>query len=178
MRVLQTERRLAVFVAGALMLIALLPTPAGADVGQTIILRCTHHESLSGFSQADYRRALNEMSATTEEYSPCGEEIRRAQEATASAHGRGGAPGSSILPGAVAASPSERKSIARAASGGALPVSLGGQIIHPGVVHANIASAFSTLPGPVLAVLAFLLACLLVVGGTFLRRRFRGRRAD
>ncbi|HEY0516807.1 MAG TPA: hypothetical protein VGD00_06770, partial [Solirubrobacteraceae bacterium] len=160
---------------------------AQADVGQKIILRCTHHESLAGFSQADYRRALKEMSATTEEYSPCGEEIRKAQEAAAA--GRGGGAGAAGLATPIPSTPAERSALARAAAKGGAPVRLGGQVVHPGVVHANVASAFSTLPGSLLAVLGFLLASLLVAGGMFahrrygldgasLRRRFGGRRGD
>jgi hypothetical protein len=175
MTLIHIERRLVAIAASALMLILCLPTQARADVGQTIIQHCTHQQSLSGFTQADYRRALKEISATTEEYSECGAQIRQAQEAAASGRGTG-SPGTAALPAAVTATSAERKSIARAAAG-ALPVSLGGHIVHPGVVHADIASAFSTLPGPLLAVLAFLLACLLFAGGTFLRRRLGGQRS-
>ncbi|HEY0517184.1 MAG TPA: hypothetical protein VGD00_08695, partial [Solirubrobacteraceae bacterium] len=67
MRVLRLERRLVAVAASVLMLMGIAAGTAQADVGQKIILRCTHHESLAGFSQADYRRALKEMSATTEE---------------------------------------------------------------------------------------------------------------
>lgn len=159
------------------MLIAIVPPSAGADVGQTIIRRCAERKSLGGFTQADYRRALKEMSATTEEYSECGAEIRQAQLAAAA--GRGGpASPSSAPPSAVAATPAEQRSLAKATSGGGVPVSVGGQVVHPGVVHANIASAFSKLPDPVLALLALLLAGLLAVGGTFLHRRLRGGRTD
>ena len=36
--------------------------PACADVGATIINRCTHGQSLAGFTQQDYRKALQELS--------------------------------------------------------------------------------------------------------------------
>ena len=39
----------------------------------------------------------------------------------------------------------------------------------------DVASAFSSLPTPVLALLAFLLAGLLVMAGGQLRKRVRGR---
>ena len=58
-------------------------------MGETIIIRCTHGESLSGFSQAAYHQALQELPTEVEEYSPCGNEIRHAQLAAAA--GVGGA---------------------------------------------------------------------------------------
>jgi hypothetical protein len=63
------------------------------------------------------------------------------------------------------------------ATSGAKPLSIGGQVVHPGVVHANIASAFSALPDPLLALLAFLLACALTLGGRAIGRSVRARRS-
>lgn len=147
---------------------------ARADIGETIIDRCTHGESLRGFSQAAYRQALEDMSAGTEEYSPCAQQIRRAQLEAASG-GRGVAPtsttGASGSTGVIAATPAERQAIARAPSAGAAAVKVGGQAIHPGVVHANIASALSSLPTPLLATIVFLLVGLLVVAGSGIRKR-------
>jgi hypothetical protein len=176
MRARRLERRLAL-IAGALMMIAAIAAPAAsADVGQTIIRRCAEGKPLGGFSQSDYRKALKEISATTEEYSECGALIRQAQQAAAS--GRSGPAGAGSIPAAIAATPAEQKAIAGVSATGALPVRLGGQLVHPGVVHANVASAFSTLPASVLAVLGFLLACGLAAGGNLLRRRFGGGRPD
>jgi len=131
---------------------------------------------LSGFSQSAYNQALKQLSAGTEEYSDCSSLIRQAQLAAAGGGGAGGGAGASVV--AIAATPSERHAIAHAASAGSEPVNLDGQVIRPGVVHANIASAFSSLPTPLLATLAFLLACLLVVVGGALRNRVRARRSD
>jgi hypothetical protein len=161
--------------------IALTIVPAAhADVGETIILHCTHKESLSGFSQRAYSRALKELSADAEEYSDCSQQIRQAQLAAAAGRRGGSSRGvSQGVPAATtSASPSEQKRIAGAASSGAAPLNLGGQYIHPGVVHASVASALSSLPTPLLATLAFLLACLLAVGGGALRNRLRGGRQD
>ena len=47
-----------------------------------------------------------------------------------------------------------------------------------GRVHASVASAFSTLPTPLLATLALMLVCLLAVAGEHVRKRIRARRAD
>ena len=157
----------------------LVAAPARADVGEEIILRCTHEESLSGFSQADYRKALKELSADTEEYSECPSLIRRAalSAATGGAGGGGGA-GNTGAPTAIAATPSEQRAIAHAQQAGSGPVELGGGTVHPGVVHVGIASALSSLPDPLLATLAFLLLCLLLVIGDATRKSIRARRPD
>lgn len=168
---------------GAAMLVAVLAltvAPAVGDVGETIILRCTHGQSLSGFSQSAYSRALKELSADAEEYTDCSQLIRQAQAAAAGggAGSGGGAGQGGATPTAVAATPSEQRSIESAASAGGSPVSVEGQVIHPGVVHASIASALSSLPTPLLAVLVLLLAGLAVFAGGTLRNRVRDRSSD
>ena len=60
---------------------------------------------------------------------------------------------------------------------GARSLRVGGQLVNPGVVHANIASAFSSLPDPLLAMLAFLLACALALGGRAIRNGIRAHRS-
>src|SRR5438477_12175444 len=97
---------------GAMAALALLATaaPAAGDVGATIINRCTHGQSLSGFSQQAYRRALQELPAEVEEYSDCANLIRRAQLAAAGGPGAGG---SSEGAAPLALSPSERAALAR-----------------------------------------------------------------
>jgi len=49
-------------------------------------------------------------------------------------------------------------------------------VVSPGVVHANVASAVSTLPDPLLAVLALMLATLVALAVSYARRRIRARR--
>jgi hypothetical protein len=163
------------------MLLAIVQ-PASANIGETIILRCTNGKSLRGFSQSAYRQALKELNADTEEYSPeCAAEIREAQRAAAAGgHGGAGAGAgqSAGAPVAIAATPSQQRSITHAENDRPEPVKLGGGgMIHPGVVHVGIASALSSLPTPLLAALAFLLACLLVVVGGALRNRVRANRS-
>ncbi|MGO9488763.1 MAG: hypothetical protein ACLQBB_07025 [Solirubrobacteraceae bacterium] len=176
MRVPRLQRRLAPTVGLLVALILSGPMPAQADIGQRIIRLCTTEKSLSGFPPSAYAKALKEISATTEEYSDCGQLIRQAQQAAALGHGGGSTGGA--LPQAVAATPAEQQAISSAPKTGSAPVNVGGQVIHPGVVHANVASAFSTLPTPLLVLLGFLLACLLVFGGVVLRNRVRDRSAD
>jgi hypothetical protein len=169
--------RSGVFTALLVATVLVLAGPARADIGETIILRCTHGQSLSGFSQSDYRKALKELSADAEEYSDCSSLIRRAQQAAAAGGGRGGGTTSTAAPVAIAPTASEQRSIAHAKGAGAGPVSLGGHVIHPGVVHVDVASALSSLPTPVLATLAFLLACLLLIVGGAIRNRVRAGRS-
>jgi hypothetical protein len=172
MRIARLNSRLA--APAALLAIALSSAaPASADVGETIIQRCTHGQSLAGFSQSAYRQALKELSADAEEYTDCAQLIRQAQLAAAS--GRSGAV-AGLVP--IPATPAEQRAIAQAAHAGAGPVTVGNQVIHPGVVRSNIASAISSLPTPLLATTAFLLACLIALAGGVLRNRIRARRPD
>ena len=157
-----------------LAVLALVP-PARADVGATIIERCTHGQSVSGFSQQDYRRALQELPAEVEEYSDCANLIRRAQLAAAGgAAAAGGGEGAQPLP----LSASERVALRAVARTGGAPLRVGTQVVRPGVVHANVASALSSLPSPLLAILAFLLACGLLLLGSSIRNRVRANRSS
>ncbi|HMD51681.1 MAG TPA: hypothetical protein VKG62_03120 [Solirubrobacteraceae bacterium] len=175
MSIVRLNRRLAlpvILLASTLAAAA----PARADVGETIILRCTHGESLAGFSQSAYQQALQQLTADAEEYTPCGSLIRQAQSAAA---GGGVIPGFGGLSEApIPATPAEQAAIEAATRTPPPPVHLAGQLVTPGVVHANIASAFRTLPSPLLATLVFLLVGLVLAGGIRGRGRLRGHRSD
>ena len=175
MRIAFPKRRLAVPLCRLALLAVLcavflsIDSPAGADVGQTIISRCTHGQSLRGFSQQAYRQALQELPTEVEEYSDCANLIRRAQLAAA---GRGGS-GESGVATPLPLTPAERSALNSAPKLAAAPVRVGNQTVSPGVIHATIASALSSLPNSLLAVLAFLLACTLLLAGRALRNRVR-----
>jgi hypothetical protein len=177
---LKTTALLAALVA-ALTLAFAAPSYA-TNAGEQVILHCTHQESLGGFSQSAYRQALKDLEseADLEEYSGCASEISEAERAAAG--GTHGAAGSAVqsaaAPVAVTATPSQQRSIAKATSSRPEAVKLGGGVVHPGVVHVGVASALSSLPTPLLATLAFLLACLLAVVGGALRKRVRAGRSD
>ena len=180
MRIAHLESR--VLVAAALLsAILMLSAPsARADVGETIILRCTHGKSLSGFSQQAYRKALKELSSDAEEYSECGSLISAAQLAAA-AGGRGSsgsASASAGTPAPIAATAAEQRAITGAAHDGSGPVALDGQIIRPGVVHANISSALTTLPTSLFAILAFALAAVVLLTARALGKRVLAGRPD
>ena len=181
MRIVLPTRALALPVALLSMLLsfAAIAAPAQANVGEKIILRCTHGESLSGFTQKDYAKALKELETSLEEYSGCASLIHQAQRAAAGSRGGSGGGGGSGSTGtgaataAATATPAERRNLSRAPRTGAAPQQLGGQVVHPGVVHVDIASAFSSLPTPLLVVLLFLLACAVALAGGVLRNRVR-----
>ena len=63
MRILtpRASTRVLALPVALLSMLLLLAAPAQADIGETIILKCTHGESLSGFSQKDYNKALKEL---------------------------------------------------------------------------------------------------------------------
>ena len=167
-------RRVGALAALALLLSACLAGAAHADVGERIIERCTHGQSLSGFSQQAYRRALAELPTEVEEYSNCGNLIRRAELAAAAGRGGGGVGGSAI---ATPLSSSERQALRSIPKTGAVPQHVGNELVRPGVIHADIASALSSLPAPLLAVLAFLLACALALGARAIGRSIVARRS-
>ncbi len=165
--------------AMTLLIFGLLSASASANVGTKIIERCTHGQSLGGFSQQAYRKALQEIPTEVEEYSDCAELIHNAQLASASGRAVSSAAAVASLPTALATTPAEKHELEQVHHTGSRPVSVGGQIIHPGVVHANIASAVSSLPSPLLAVLILLLVCALTLAGGALRNRVpRIRRHD
>jgi hypothetical protein len=160
----------------ALLLMLIAAPAAGADVGATIIERCTHGQSVSGYSQQAYSRALAELPTEVEEYSDCANRIRSAQLAAVGGGSGAGAGGAPIAP--IPLTPAEQGTLARIVKTGPAPVQVGGQVVSPGVVHADVASALSTLPDPLLAVLAFLVACALLLAGAGLRNRVRANRSD
>ena len=167
------RNRLPAVSLAALVLMLSTAAAADADVGATIIERCTHGQSLAGFTQQDYSRALQELPTEVQEYSDCANLIRRAQLAAAGGGGGAGA-GASAIP----LTPAERSTLSRVLKGGSPPVQVGNQLVRPGVIHADIASALNSLPDPLLALLAFLLACALLVAGGRLRNRVRAHRSS
>ncbi len=126
-----------------------------------------------GYSQQAYSQAIKEMEPFLAEYSACPDLIHKAQLAgAAGSHGAGTSGAQAKRATAVAPpTPTEQHTLESIPHASAPPVQVGGEVIHPGVVHVNLASAFNTLPTPLLALLAFLLACTLLVVAWAVRRR-------
>lgn len=167
---------------GAALLIVLGGAPAASASGTTtkILEACSEGRIPRGYSQQDYREALRQMPAELAEYTPCPNLIHKAQLAGATGSS-GGGPGSAGGPGggegAVAPpTPSEQHSLESSGHRGGSPVDVGGEALHPGVVHVDIASALDSLPTPLIALLAFLLAGAVLMVGFALRGRVRGLR--
>jgi hypothetical protein len=168
-------RARAALLAPALLAALLwLATAARADVGSTIIERCAQGKPIGGYTEQDYRRALQELPTEVEEYSPCANEIRRAQLAAA---GGAGASGPAGGVGATPLTSAERRGIAALARTPSPPLQVGNQLIHAGVVHADISSAFSSLPNALLAVLALIAGGTLTLAGRTIRNRVWKRSA-
>jgi hypothetical protein len=170
----------------AVVLLAIGAPRARADVASTIIQRCTHGQSLSGFSQAAYRKALHDLPTEVGEYSDCVDLIHHAALAAATGASRTSPSGATASPGTTGANsagaplatpitPVEQKALRHAHRGGAAPVQVDGEVVHPGVVHADVASAFSSLPTPLLVLLCFLVACAALIVGKLIRDHVRAR---
>jgi hypothetical protein len=152
------------------------PVIASANTSEVtkIYEDCGNSTVPTGYSQQAYSQAIKEMEPFLAEYTNCPDLIHKAQLAgAAGSHGAGSAGGSSEVGSAPVAppTPTEQHTLEGIPHASAPPVRVGGEVIHPGVVHVNLASAFNTLPTPLLALLAFLLACALLVVAWAVRRR-------
>ncbi len=150
---------------------------AAESVGEKIVEKCGHHESLAGYTQSQYEEALKDMSTATNQYSTCESEIRQAQLAAATGGNGGGeaaALGSTPLP----LTSTEQKAVQSAHRHGAVPVQVGAEPIRPGVVKADIASAVNALPHSLFALLALLAAAAVTLAGWEVRKRVLAGRRD
>jgi hypothetical protein len=170
--------RIASVVIAALALAFPVNASANASEVTKIYEACGDGTVPTGYSQQAYSQAIKEMEPFLAEYSACPDLIHKAQLAgAAGSHGAGTSGGPSEAGTAAVAPPTtaEQHTLESIPHASAPPVQVGGEVIHPGVVHVNLASAFNTLPTPLLALLAFLLACALLVAGRILRNRVRTR---
>ena len=161
----------------AALILAVAAQPALAGVGQTIVDKCGKGESFGGYTQAQYKEALNDISTGGAEYSACEELIRKA-ELAAVGGGTGTEAGNATARPAIPLTPVERKAVQSAHKRGSEPVTVGSEPIRPGVVHADVASALSTLPHSLFAVLALLLAAAAALLVSEVSKRVRAGRDD
>lgn len=159
-------------VTAALMM---FPSTAQADIGKTIVWRCTHAQSISGYTVRQYEQALQAMGTDTEEYTECGKLIQNAM--AAAAEGRRSASSSVPVTRALSVTPSEQRSLDLVAHQRPGPISVGEQPVTPGVVHVDLAKALNRLPTPMIVNLAFVVVCVLWVLGVKARRLLNTRRS-
>ncbi len=158
----------------ALALLFAIPASASSSEVTKIYEACGNSTVPTGYTQQAYSQAIKEMEPFLAEYTNCPDLIHKAQLAgAAGSHGAGTSSVSSETDTTAVAppTPTEQHTLESIPHASAPPVRVGGEVIHPGVVHVNLASAFNTLPTPLLALLAFLLACALLVAAWAVRRR-------
>jgi hypothetical protein len=163
-------RGITLALAAALALSLLVAVPASASEVTKIYEDCGIEKLPTGFSQQAYNQAMKQMPPELAEYDNCPDLIQKAQLARATGGSQG--PGShGVVAPSAPPTPSEQHTLERIPHAGAPPVQVNGEVIHPGVVHVNLASAFNKLPTPLLALLAFLLTCALSAIAWAVRKR-------
>jgi hypothetical protein len=171
--------RLTLAVAAALALAFPVAATASASEVTKIYEACGNSTVPTGYSQQAYSQAIKEMEPFLAEYTDCPDLIHKAQLAGAAGSLGGGGSGGGGGAGSAAVAPptpTEQHTLESIPHASAPRVQVGGEVIHPGVVHVDISSALSTLPAPLFALLALLLACALLFLGRVVRNRVRARR--
>jgi hypothetical protein len=199
-------RRLLTTLVAILCLAA--PAAASADSGVNKLLRdaCNDEHVDGHYTQAQYKKALDELPADSDEYSACREVLERARLAALSAgkhNSGGGGGGGSATPsggggtstgssgggstgttGSAApadplakATPKQRKALAQVGQGTAKPVDVGGKLVKPGELGlGTLAGSGQGVPTPLLVLIGLLGACALAAGGWWLWSRVLARR--
>jgi hypothetical protein len=190
------------------LLIVCLAAPAAAhgDSGVTkLLIDACRDEHIDGtYTQAQYKKALDQIPSDSDEYTACREVLERGRLAalgakhksrgggaapgsaggggTGSSTGGGSTPassGSSHAPAAdplAAATPAQRKAVARAGQS-AKPVEIGGKLVKPGALGIGALSGSGhSVPTPLAALIALLAASTLAGGGWLLWSRVLARR--
>jgi hypothetical protein len=200
-------RRLLTTSVMVLCLVA--PAAASADSATNKLLRdaCNDEHVDGHYTQAQYKKALDELPADSDEYTACREVIERARLAalstgkhnsnsgggggTSTGGGGGGTTGSSSGGGGssgssgsaapadplASATPKQRTALAKARSGNAKPVDIGGKLVKPGALGlGTLSGSGHDVPTPLVAIIVLLAASALCAGGWWLWSRVLARR--
>lgn len=187
----------------ALTLVCLLaPTAAGADsgTGKLIIDACRDEHIDGTYTQAQYKKALEQIPADSDEYSACREVLERGRLAAlgkkhsndnsgggntgnggGGTSGTGTSGGSGSAPASGAEQPAkptaeQQKGLAQAAQT-AKPVEIGGKLVRPGELGMGALSGSGhSVPTSLAALIALLAASALAGGGWWLWSRVLARR--
>jgi hypothetical protein len=181
------------------------PAAAAADNGATkLVIDACRDEHIDGtYTQAQYKKALEQIPSDSDEYTACREVLERgrlaalgnkrksgggggnAGGATGSSNGSGGGGSSSGTSGAspapaadplAAATPAQKKALAKAGQS-AQPVDIGGKLVKPGDLGVGaLAGSGHSVPTTLAALIALLAASALAGGGWWLWSRVLARR--
>jgi hypothetical protein len=184
-----------------------VPATAGADDSVTKLLRdACRDEHIDGtYTQAQYKKALDQLPTDSDEYTGCREVLQRGRLAALAAGKRkGGGGGGSTGAGAgtaggsgssgggsagssgasragsadplASATPEQRKAVAQAGTS-AKPVNVGGELVQPGALGlGELSGAGRAVPTPLVALICLLAASALGTGGWWLWSRVLARR--
>jgi hypothetical protein len=185
-------RRLLIVLSLCAVLLAPAAAHAQSGVNKLLIDACRDEHVDGHYTQAQFKKALEQLPADSDEYTACRqviEDARLAQLANrgGSGGGGGGAGGGSagtstgsapVAPGAdplASASPSERKALKAAGSGE--PVSVGGRLVKPGALGiGGLSGSGRDVPAPLVVVVVLMAAGALGGGGRWLWKGVLARR--
>jgi hypothetical protein len=193
----------------ALMILCLAaPAAASADGGVNKLLRdaCSDEHIDGTYTQAEYKKALDQLPTDSDEYTGCREVLQRGRLAALGAGKRratsngggttgtgggggtsggsgssGGSGASTAAPAATAdplasATPEQRKALAQVGKS-TKPVDVGGQLVQPGALGlGELSGAHRDVPTPLIALIGLLAAAALGAGGWWLWSRVLARR--
>ena len=182
------------------------PAAAAADSGATkLVIDACRDEHIDGtYTQAQYKKALEQIPSDSDEYTGCREVLQRGRLAALGAGKRRGGGGGSTGTGAgtgggsgssgggssgsstpapaanadplASATPEQRKALAQVGKS-TKPVDVGGQLVQPGALGlGQMSSAGRDVPTPMIALICLLAATALGVGGWWLWSRVLARR--
>jgi len=182
------------------------PAGASADSGVTKLLRdACRDEHIDGtYTQAQYKKALDQLPTDSDEYTGCREVLQRGRLAALGAGKRRGGGGGSTGTGAgtaggsgssgggssgsstpapaanadplASATPEQRKNLAQAGKS-AKAVDVGGELVQPGALGlGELSGAGREVPAPLIALICLLAASALGIGGWWLWSRVLARR--
>lgn len=184
------------------------PAVAHADSGvNKLLIDACRDEHVDGhYTQAQYKKALEQLPADADEYSACREVIQRARLAalsTGKRHNGGGGGGSAVGGGTgggssgstasgtagssgssgstsgdplASATPQQRKAVAQAGKS-AQPVDIGGKLVQPGALGlGTLSGSGHGVPTTLVALIGLLAASALGAGGWWLWSRVLARR--
>jgi hypothetical protein len=185
--------------------IACLAAPAGASadsgVNKLLTDACKDEHIDGHYTQAQYKKALEQLPTDADEYTACRDVLQRGRLAALGSGkksngniasngnaggggttGGGGSTGSSGSSGAPAAdpvataSPAQKKALAQAGQT-AKAVNIGGKLVQPGELGIGAMSGSGhSVPTPLAALMVLLAAGVFSGGGWFLWRRVLARR--